>query len=81
MPYRKISTDLRLGAISQWLGRVLDDPEGVCRHVNEIEAPLLLMQSNGGLTTAKVAAELSMHIVESGPAAGVVNAATGPIQP
>ena len=38
----------------------------------DIDAPLLLMQSNGGLTTAKVAAELPMHIVESGPAAGVV---------
>jgi N-methylhydantoinase A len=38
----------------------------------DVDAPLLLMQSNGGLTTAKVAAELPMHIVESGPAAGVV---------
>jgi N-methylhydantoinase A len=38
----------------------------------DVDAPLLLMQSNGGLTTAKVATELPMHIVESGPAAGVV---------
>ena len=37
-----------------------------------IAAPLLLMQSNGGLTTAKAAAETPMHIIESGPAAGVV---------
>jgi N-methylhydantoinase A len=37
-----------------------------------IEAPLLLMQSNGGLTTAQAAAETPMHIIESGPAAGVV---------
>src|SRR5438105_3225672 len=37
-----------------------------------INAPLLLMQSNGGLTTAKAAAETPMHIIESGPAAGVV---------
>jgi N-methylhydantoinase A len=35
-------------------------------------APLLLMQSNGGLTTAKAAAVTPMHIIESGPAAGVV---------
>jgi N-methylhydantoinase A len=35
-------------------------------------APLLLMQSNGGLTTARAAAETPMHIIESGPAAGVV---------
>src|SRR5438067_2172220 len=35
-------------------------------------APLLLMQSNGGLTTARAAAVTPMHIIESGPAAGVV---------
>ena len=32
------------------------------------------MQSNGGLTTAAAAAERPMHIIESGPAAGVVGA-------
>jgi N-methylhydantoinase A len=37
-----------------------------------IDAPLLLMQSNGGLTTAKAAAATPMHIIESGPAAGVI---------
>ena len=37
-----------------------------------IDAPLLLMQSNGGLTTAAAAAVTPMHIIESGPAAGVV---------
>jgi N-methylhydantoinase A len=37
-----------------------------------INAPLLLMQSNGGLTTAKAAALTPMNIIESGPAAGVV---------
>jgi N-methylhydantoinase A len=37
-----------------------------------IAAPLLLMQSNGGLMTAEAAAEKPVHIVESGPAAGVV---------
>src|SRR5437763_2107768 len=37
-----------------------------------INAPLLLMQSNGGLTTAPAAAVTPMHIIESGPAAGVV---------
>jgi N-methylhydantoinase A len=37
-----------------------------------IRAPLLLMQSNGGLMTAKAAAQMPMHIIESGPAAGVV---------
>jgi N-methylhydantoinase A len=37
-----------------------------------VKAPLLLMQSNGGLTTAKAAAVTPMNIIESGPAAGVV---------
>lgn len=37
-----------------------------------VAAPVLLMQSNGGLTTAVAAASMPMHIIESGPAAGVV---------
>jgi N-methylhydantoinase A len=37
-----------------------------------IAVPPLLMQSNGGLTTAKAAAVTPMHIIESGPAAGVI---------
>jgi N-methylhydantoinase A len=39
-----------------------------------IVAPLLMMQSNGGTMTATAAAERPMHIIESGPAAGVVGA-------
>jgi len=39
-----------------------------------IPARLLLMQSNGGLTTAVEAAERPMNIIESGPAGGVVGA-------
>jgi N-methylhydantoinase A len=35
-------------------------------------APLLIMQSNGGLMTADAASRMPMHIIESGPAAGVV---------
>ncbi|MFO1349431.1 MAG: hydantoinase/oxoprolinase family protein [Gammaproteobacteria bacterium] len=37
-----------------------------------VTAQLLLMQSNGGLTTSEVATQKPVHIVESGPAAGVV---------
>ncbi len=37
-----------------------------------VAAPLYLMQSNGGLTTAAAAARLPMHIIESGPAGGVI---------
>src|SRR6516225_2789904 len=39
-----------------------------------ILAPLLLMQSNGGLTTDAAAVERPIHIIESGPAAGVIGA-------
>jgi N-methylhydantoinase A len=39
-----------------------------------IATPLLLMQSNGGLTTDRAAAERPMNIIESGPAGGVVAA-------
>jgi N-methylhydantoinase A len=39
-----------------------------------VKAPLLLMQSNGGLTTAAAATRMPMHIIESGPAAGVIGA-------
>ena len=37
-----------------------------------IPAPMLLMQSNGGLTTNVAAAERPINIIESGPAGGVV---------
>ncbi|MDR3532320.1 MAG: hydantoinase/oxoprolinase family protein [Rhodopila sp.] len=40
-----------------------------------IEAPLQLMQSNGGLASVAFAAESPAHIIESGPAAGVVGGA------
>ena len=39
-----------------------------------IHAPLLIMQSNGGLTPGEEAARRPVNIVESGPAAGVVGA-------
>jgi N-methylhydantoinase A len=39
-----------------------------------VGGPLLIMQSNGGLMTAEAAAARPMHIIESGPAAGVVGA-------
>jgi N-methylhydantoinase A len=39
-----------------------------------MRARVLLMQSNGGLTTDAAAVALPMHIIESGPAGGVVGA-------
>ncbi len=40
-----------------------------------IDAPLQLMQSNGGLASAAFAAAAPAHIIENGPAAGVVGGA------
>jgi N-methylhydantoinase A len=40
----------------------------------QVTAPLLLIQSNGGLTTAQEAAVKPMNIIESGPAGGVIGA-------
>ena len=37
-----------------------------------ISAPIYLMQSNGGLTTSETASKFPMHIIESGPAGGVI---------
>jgi N-methylhydantoinase A len=39
-----------------------------------VEAPLLVIQSNGGLMPADSAERMPMHIIESGPAAGVIGA-------
>lgn len=41
----------------------------------EIRAPILVMQSNGGLISATGAAQRPVSVIESGPAAGVVAAA------
>jgi N-methylhydantoinase A len=41
----------------------------------DIRKPLTIMQSSGGAMSAAAAAERPIHIIESGPAAGVVGAA------
>jgi N-methylhydantoinase A len=40
----------------------------------DVHAPVYVMQSNGGVMAAGIAAERPIHIVESGPAAGVIAA-------
>jgi N-methylhydantoinase A len=53
--------------VERYLSRLIGEVQRI-----GIDVPLLLMQSNGGLTTAKAATVTPMHIIESGPAAGVV---------
>ena len=53
--------------VERYLNRLIAETKRI-----GIEVSPLLMQSNGGLTTAKAAAVTPMHIIESGPAAGVI---------
>jgi N-methylhydantoinase A len=55
--------------VARYLARLGRDLEG-----QAVRGPLLIMQSNGGLMSAEAAAARPMHIVESGPAGGVVGA-------
>ena len=53
------------------MGRYLASLEGELRAL-EARAPLLIMQSNGGVMTAEGGRRRPVHVIESGPAAGVI---------
>jgi N-methylhydantoinase A len=69
--YERSSTTVINAYLGPILGRYLTalsrDLQG-----SGLAAPLLLMQSSGGLMPAAEAARLPVHVVESGPAAGVI---------
>jgi N-methylhydantoinase A len=69
--YERTSTTVINAYVRPIVARYLARLDNEVRRA-DIRAPLLLMQSNGGLTTAAAAADTPMHIIESGPAAGVV---------
>jgi N-methylhydantoinase A len=69
--YERSSTTVINAYVRPIVERYLNRLIGEARRIG-VDVPLLLMQSNGGLTTAKAAAVTPMHIIESGPAAGVV---------
>lgn len=71
--YERTSTTVINAYVRPIIERYLERLQSDLRRIG-ISAPLLLMQSNGGLTTAEVASKLPMHVIESGPAAGVVGA-------
>ena len=64
--------------VNAYVGPVVSDYmrrlEGRLREVG-ILAPVLIMQSNGGMITAEASAQRPVEIVECGPAGGVVGAA------
>ena len=71
--YERTSTTVINTYVMPIVGRYLE----TLRHdlgAKRIRAPLLLMQSNGGLTTAEEASRKPMNIIESGPAGGVIGA-------
>ena len=71
--YERTSTTVINAYVRPIVGRYLEKLIGELTRI-DIAAPLLLMQSNGGLMPAAEAARMPMHIIESGPAAGVVGA-------
>jgi N-methylhydantoinase A len=71
--YERTSTTVINAYIKPVVGRYLEAFETHLRALG-IAAPLSIMQSNGGLMPAATAREAPIHIIESGPAAGVTGA-------
>jgi N-methylhydantoinase A len=71
--YERTSTTVINTYVMPIVARYLASLRGELERLG-IAAALLLMQSNGGLTTAEAAMKTPMHVIESGPAAGVIGA-------
>ncbi len=73
--YERTSTTvvnaLLVPVLSAYLRRLAEDLRRL-----SIQAPVYVMQSSGGMATLRAAAALPAAVIESGPAAGVVGAAT-----
>src|SRR6202012_3503440 len=70
--YERTSTTVINASLLPVVNRYLDKLE---RHLSKYSPRLLIMQSNGGPLTSAVARKPPIHMVESGPAAGVLAAA------
>jgi N-methylhydantoinase A len=71
--YERTSTTVINTYVMPTVARYLSALRRELQH-RDVHGRLLLMQSNGGLTTAEAAMKTPMHIIESGPAAGVIGA-------
>ncbi len=71
--YERTSTTVVNACVMPVVRRYLATLAAGLREI-EVTAPLSVMQSSGGLMSAEAAGRLPMHVVESGPAAGVVGA-------
>ncbi|MFQ5903758.1 MAG: hydantoinase/oxoprolinase N-terminal domain-containing protein, partial [Candidatus Binatia bacterium] len=72
--YERASTTVVNAYLGPKISRYLERMSGEIGKIG-IEAPLHIMQSNGGIITAGEAKRMPARIVESGPAAGVIAAA------
>jgi N-methylhydantoinase A len=72
--YERSSTSVVNAYVVPVVRRYLQRLEAELR-ARAIAKPLTIMQSSGGAMSAQAAAERPIHIIESGPAAGVVGAA------
>ena len=71
--YERTSTTVINAYVMPVVRRYLRTLRGGLEEIG-VMAPLLIIQSNGGLMTAEAAERMPMHIIESGPAAGVIGA-------
>jgi N-methylhydantoinase A len=69
--YERTSTAVVNAYLGPAVGRYVDSLSGRLRQAG-IDAPLEIMQSSGGTLPPAVAARKPAHLVESGPAAGVI---------
>ncbi|MDA1082476.1 MAG: hydantoinase/oxoprolinase family protein [Gemmatimonadetes bacterium] len=73
LEFERTSTTVVNAYITPLIARYLDRLRGALAEC-DVRAPILVMQSNGGLISASSATARPVAIVESGPAAGVVAA-------
>jgi N-methylhydantoinase A len=69
--FERTSTAVTNAYVMPVMGRYITSLEGELRAL-EATAPLLIMQSNGGVMTAEGGRRRPVHVIESGPAAGVI---------
>ena len=72
--FERTSTTVVNAYVAPLIGRYLERLRESL-HAQDVAAPILVMQSNGGLVPARTAVRQPVTIIESGPAAGVVAAA------
>jgi len=72
--YERTSTAVANAVLMPIVSGYLNDLKRELRKLR-VEAPLCIMQSDGGIATTRIAAKKPVHIVESGPAAGVIASA------